>query len=97
MRPGRNRPERYFHIPSYSLPRGTRTRVESLVMCGAGSFTHVLRGRDVRNSLWETRSTLPRSVGIGADPSLVRALRCHGGLEGSATDASARAAPGYVR
>ncbi len=25
----------------------------------AGSFTHVLRGRDVRDSLWETCWTLP--------------------------------------
>jgi hypothetical protein len=43
------------------------TLVNAQIRCGAGSFPHVLRGRDVRNSLWETGWTLPRPVGIGAN------------------------------
>ncbi len=57
----------HFRIWPYSLPVGARAMVNSQVRCGAGSFPHVLRGRDVRDSLWETCWTLPRSVGIGAD------------------------------
>jgi len=41
-------------------------RVNALVTWGPGSSTHVLRGRDVRDSLWETGSTLPRPGRIGA-------------------------------
>ncbi len=33
---GRNSSERYFHIPSYSLPPCTRTREKSLVTCDSG-------------------------------------------------------------
>ena len=33
---------------------------------GPGGFPHVLRGRDVRDSLWETCWTLPRSGRIEA-------------------------------
>jgi len=57
----------HFRIWSDPLPQCARILVNTLVGCCDRSFPHVLRGRDVRNSLWETGWTLPRSVGIGAD------------------------------
>ena len=56
-------------LPESVLSTSQRTRilVNSQLKMGEGSSTQVLRGRDVRNSLWETGWTLPRSVGIGAD------------------------------
>jgi hypothetical protein len=57
----------HFRVGADSLPRHRQARVNQLVKWGAGGFTHVLRGRDVRNSLWETGWTLPRPGRIGAD------------------------------
>jgi len=57
----------HFRIWSDPLPRCASALVNTQVNCGAESFTHVLRGRDVRNSLWETGWTLPRPVRIEAD------------------------------